>query len=925
MTRFDPKIRAEAVSLLKEVFVILEQHGRREQPSPQQPQRRRKSRKPSPVRIALGVVKWIFITLWTVLLIGVCTALVGLHFFKEYIDTVVTPNVAVRAEDYTMKLSSFIYYQDKETGSWKELQSVHGAENRILVEFKDMSPYLWQAAVSIEDERFFKHQGVDWKRTLGAVKELITGDGSYGGSTITQQVLKNMTKDNKPYVNRKVREIFRALEFEKNYGKEYILEQYLNDIYLGQGCYGVQTAAQFYFGKDAKDLSLAESACIIAITNNPSLYGPLYDVTYTREDGTKVTPRELNKNRQETILNKMCDENVINPETGLPYITKAQAEAAKAEVLQFADGSTSAKEIVEEVSGEVEINSWFVDKVIQDVVQGLQEEYNITKEEAYTRLYNSGYRIYTTLDPDIQALAESIYEDRSNLDVTSRNGQQLQSAITILDPYTADIVAMVGKVGEKQENLGWNCATAKRQVGSSMKPLTAYAPALDAGVITQGSVFDNYPVQELNGNPWPKNSPNTYTGFTTVRTGVQKSINTIAVQALQSVGVEEAYRFATENLNLGLVADDMVVGALGMGGLTRGLNTVEMAAAYACFANNGVYNEPRTYVRVTRVDNATGQEVTVLENEGESHVAMKETTAYLMTEMLKNAVTSGTGGQARFNGMHIAGKTGTTNDAKDRYFVGFTPYYVAAVWAGYEDPERISYSGNPAITMWKKVMEPLHMELPDKDFENKPATGLTTISVCLDSGMRPTDACRADPRGGRIASFTAASGTGPTEDCTIHKVVSYCTEGHCLAGETCPEAVVEQRAYLDYVREDYGPSIKAEDDAYLISTLEKAKEPSEANPTGGCPVHEGVSLPENPLDPMNPVDPNNPSGGTTTNPSEPYVPSPGESHEGYGPPPPKPDPTPEPDPVTPVEPEEPGTTDPDGGGGLFDDLWGIAM
>ena len=390
MTRFDPKIRAEAVSLLKEVFVILEQHGRREQPSPQQPQRRRKSRKPSPVRIALGVVKWIFITLWTVLLIGVCTALVGLHFFKEYIDTVVTPNVAVRAEDYTMKLSSFIYYQDKETGSWKELQSVHGAENRILVEFKDMSPYLWQAAVSIEDERFFKHQGVDWKRTLGAVKELITGDGSYGGSTITQQVLKNMTKDNKPYVNRKVREIFRALEFEKNYGKEYILEQYLNDIYLGQGCYGVQTAAQFYFGKDAKDLSLAESACIIAITNNPSIYGPLYDITYTREDGTKVTPRELNKNRQETILNKMCDENVINPETGLPYITKAQAEAAKAEVLQFADGSTSAKEIVEEVSGEVEINSWFVDKVIQDVVQGLQEEYNITKEEAYTRLYNSG-------------------------------------------------------------------------------------------------------------------------------------------------------------------------------------------------------------------------------------------------------------------------------------------------------------------------------------------------------------------------------------------------------------------------------------------------------------------------------------------------------------------------------------------------------
>lgn len=904
----------------------MEQHGRREAASPRPQTRRRRPRRTA-LGVVLGVFKWFFITLWTVLLIGVCTALIGLHFFKEYIDTVVTPNVAVRAEDYTMNLSSFIYYEDKETGTWKELQSIHGVENRILVDFKDMSKYLWQAAVSIEDERFFQHEGVDWKRTLGAVKELVTGDGSYGGSTITQQVLKNMTHDNKPYVNRKVREIFRALEFETNYTKDYILQLYLNMIYLGQGCNGVQTAAQFYFGKDAKDLDLAESACIIAITNNPSLYGPMYDVTYTREDGTKVTPRELNKNRQEVILNKMAE--VVNPETGMPFITEAQRDAAKAEVLQFADGSTSAEDIVEKATGGVELNSWFVDEVIRDVTADLSEAQNISLEEAEVLLYNSGYHIYTTLDPKIQALAESVYEDRSNLDVTSRNGQQLQSAITIIDPYTADIVAMVGKVGEKTGNLVWNCATAKRQVGSSMKPLTAYAPALDAGVITQGTVFDNYPVQELNGSPWPKNSPNTYTGFTTVRTGVQRSINTIAVQALQSVGVEEAYRFATENLNLGLVPDDMVVGALGMGGLTRGLNTVEMAAAYACFANNGVYNEPRTYVRVTRVDSATGQEVTVLENESESHVAMKETTAYLMTDMLKNAVAAGTGSSAKFGGMHIAGKTGTTNDNKDRYFVGFTPYYVAAVWTGYEEPERISYSGNPAITMWKKVMQPLHDDLPDKDFDNKPATGLTTISVCLDSGMLATDACRADPRGSRIGTFTAASGTGPTEECTMHKLVPYCTEGHCIAGDTCPAETVEERAYLDYVREDYGPSIKADDDQYLISNLEKVKEPSETNPTGGCPVHEGMGLPPREEDPLNPEDPYDPNAGVTTPPETavPTEPSGGESHEGYGgTSKPKPEPEPEPDPVTPSEPAEPENPgNGNNGGGLFDDLWGIAM
>ena len=656
-------------------------NGKREQPAGQAQPVRRKRKKKSALRRVLGVFKGIFLTLWTVLLVGAGASLVGLHFFKQYVETTLAPSLEVRAEDYTMNLSSFIYYQDKETGAWKELQSVHGEENRILVDFDEMSDYLWQAAVAIEDERFFEHQGVDWKSTARAVYQLAQGDSSRGGSTITQQVLKNMTEDDKPYVNRKIREIFRALEFEKNYRKEQILELYLNFIYLGQHCYGVQTAAQYYFGKDAKDLSLAESACLIAITNNPSLYGPMYDITYTRKDGTKITPRELNKERQGWVLDKMAE--VINPETGLPYITEAQRDAAKAEVLQFADGSTSADDIVEAATGKIEINSWFVDQVLRDVSADLAAEYKIDTKDALKRLYNSGFKIYTTLDPNIQSIAESVYEDRSNLDVTSRSGQKIQSGITIIDPYTGNIVAMVGKIGEKEGNLIWNYATGKRQVGSSIKPLTAYAPALDAGTITPASTFDNYPVRLLNGTPWPKNSPSTYTGWTSVRIGIQNSINTIALQAMESVGVEESYRFATENLNLSLVPEDMAPGALGMGGLTQGLNTVEMAAAYACFANSGVYNEPRTYLRVTRTD-SSGQEVVVLENEAESHVAMKETTAYLMTDMLKQAIRAGTGGSANFSGMTIAGKTGTTNKNYDRYFVGFTPYYVAAVWTGYD-------------------------------------------------------------------------------------------------------------------------------------------------------------------------------------------------------------------------------------------------
>ena len=310
----------------------------------------------------------------------------------------------------------------------------------------------------------------------------------------------------------------------------------------------------------------------------------------------------------------------------------------------------------------------------------------------------------------------------------------------------------------------------------------------------------------------------------------------------------------------------------------------------------------------------------MLEKESDSHVAMKETTAYLMTDMLKNAVANGTGGSANFRGMTIAGKTGTTNKNYDRYFVGYTPYYVAAVWTGYEQPEKISYSGNPAITMWKKVMQPIHENLPNKDFDLSSA-GLTTVTVCADSGMKPTDACRADVRGSRTVSFLMPTGSAPTEECTMHKMVDYCTEGQCLATENCPEECVVQKAVLDYVREDYGVSVS--DDPYLLVNMEKAIEIKEDG-TGGCPAH--ANLPpaeENPV-----VDPENPETPPAVDPNAPLVtPDPGgEGHEGYGgggtttPNPPavqEPDP-----PVAPTTPTEPDSTqDPAGDGNWFDSLW----
>ncbi len=864
------------------------------------PERRPRKRRASPGRIAAGIIGRVFFAVFTLALIGICTAGIFAYIFMQYINTSVAPNLAVSMEDYELDLSSFIYYQDKETQEWVEYQTIHGVENRILVDFDDIPDAMWQAAVAIEDHRFFQHHGVDWYGTLGAVKTFLTGGDTRGASTITQQVLRNITEDKEVTVNRKIREIFRALQFEKNNTKDQILTRYLNTIYLGQGCYGVQTAAQYYFGKDVKDLSVAECASIIAITNNPELYGPMSTITITRSDGSTWTPREYNKYRQELILERMANPEVINPDTGVPYLTEEEYERIKAEPLIFTDGSVDADELVAKANTGTGINNWFVEQVIWDVSADLAKKYEISEGAARTLMYSSGYRIYTTMDPQIQNIAETVYADRSNLDITSKNGQPIQSGMTIVDPSNGNVVAIVGAIGPKDKNLVSSYATMKKQVGSSMKPLTAYAPALDAGTITPASTFDNYPVRLEGGSPWPKNSPNTYTGWTSVREGIRRSINTIAVQSLESVGAVAAYAFATDNLRLGLDPNDMAPSPLGMGGLTYGLSTVEMAAAYSCFANNGIYNKPRTY---TKVEDSKGN--VILENQPESHVAMKETTAYLMTDMLNRAVAGGgTGSAANFSGMTIAGKTGTTNTACDRYFVGYTPYYCAAVWTGFKSAERIpSKLGNTAIVMWKKVMQQIHEDLPNKSFD-KPASGLTSVTVCADSGKRCTDACHADIRGDRAVSFVIPTGLEPAEECTLHTMANYCTEGECLAGEFCPESSIVEKGVLNYEREDYGPNISAEDNPYLLINIQKAAEEA-----GGCPFHT-TGLPYDPEwgDPSNPFDPNYQPPVEPVDPGD--VTDPGTTN---------------PDPGTPQEPAEPDTppstsTEP-GGGNWFDNLW----
>ncbi|MEG1683427.1 MAG: PBP1A family penicillin-binding protein [Oscillospiraceae bacterium] len=742
--------------------------------------------------------------LGTLALIFVVTCVMFACIFMIYVKTALADEVAINAEEYTMELSSMMYYEET-PGNWTELKTLHGKENRIWVDYEKMPKALTQAAIAIEDKRFMTHHGVDWWRTGQAVTNMFFGmKNTFGGSTITQQLIKNMTHDDEGTVKRKVTEMFRALEFEKNYSKDEIMELYLNTIFLGYGRNGVQTASQLYFGKDVSALTTAECASLIGITNNPWVYDPL------RNEKSLAN----NKKRQQLILDAMLEQEMISD---------SEYGAAVAQELVFTDDAT-APDTEEDVSN---INSYFEDQVINDVRDDLMAEKGLSEEAATHLLFYGGYRIYTTVDKEIQEIAESVYEDRGNLDYTSKNGARLQSAITIIDPETGNVVAMVGGVGPKEGSRVMNRATRLRQCGSSIKPIASYAPALDAGVITMASVIDSCPVRLLNGNPWPKNSGGAYGGLTTLSAAVAGSINTVAVRVIESLGVSNSYSFLTDKLGItSLVSDDLNSASLGLGGLTKGVTTEEMAAAFAAFPNHGIYTAPRTYVKVT---DAAGN--IILDKTPKSVVAMKETTAYFINQLLTGAVTGGTGGGAAFSGMTVAGKTGTTSENYDRYFAGYTPYYCAAVWCGYDQNEKISTPVNPSAALWRKVMSKIHADLPNKKFD-VPTTGLTQVTVCMDSGLLATAACGNDLRGSRVHTVTVAAGTEPTATCNLHQDIQYCTEGKCIAGDFCPESTVAVKSALNYSRETFGVAVG--DSAYLLTSLEAL---------GACPVHTTAIAP----------------------------------------------------------------------------------
>lgn len=651
-----------------------------------------------------GSIGTVLKVIGTVLLIFLVAGMMFTCVFAYYVKTCLVPSFDLNLEDLKLNESSTFWYQDA-SGEWRELATLSGSEKRKWVDYEDLPWYLEKALVAIEDKRFYEHKGVDWYRTAGAFVTMFAKmDTSYGGSTITQQLIKNLTGKDEVTIQRKLSEIFGALELEKRYDKQEIVEYYLNAVYFGQGCYGVQMAAQTYFGKDAKDLTLAESAAIVGITNLPTYYDPFYN-------------EQNNKDRQETILREMYEQG---------FIDYQQYKEAVAEELVF------TRSPGEEYSQT--IYSYYTEVVIDDVINDLMQLKGISRETADTLLRNGGYNIYTCLDVNVQNSIDAIYTDLEAIPNTWGSDQQLQSGIVVMDPYDGRILGLSGGVGEKTGNFELNRATGtKRPPGSSIKPLSAYGPAIDLGLITPETTVMDAANVVLNGTDWlPQNDSRTYMGLVTIYTALQYSINTVAAQIVDILpqGPQTSYDYLVNHLGFtSLVPEhDIAYAPMSLGQFYNGCTVREMAQAYCSIVNDGIFTYSRTYTMLTDSEGSI-----VIDNTPRTIQAFEPNTAYTLTYMLQNAVEHGTGTEAALWTVPVAGKTGSSGQYMDRWFVGCTPYYVAAVWTGYDTQEAIQVSGNPAAQLWKKVMSPLHDGLAWKSFtypylsgENTGIFGYTT-------------------------------------------------------------------------------------------------------------------------------------------------------------------------------------------------------
>lgn len=691
----------------------------------------------------------IFVLLVLLVLIGV-GIIAGIFFSDKF---------KLTEEDLTIKnINGTVLDKDGNI-----IATLSGAENRKIVSTEDMPEYLPKAFIAIEDKRFYEHKGIDIKRTTYATIMYIIHHGdsaSGGGSTITQQLIKNIKNDKADSgskgIERKIREMARAYNVEKILSKDQILELYLNQIPMGSTIYGVGMAAEYYFSKPVGELDLAECAFLAGINHGPSAYNPFIGL-----DNADIIQK-----RTKEVLYQMKDQGYITSEE---EYNNAVAEVENG--LNFKQGANVSKTSY----------SYHTAAAIKQVVEDLMEEKEITKETAELMVENNGYTIYTTQDTAIQDVMEEeflktkyIKSGKTKKDDGTLLNEHTQAAMVIIDHTTGKVVATVGGLGEDSNATGINRALRGKQTGSSMKPLACEAPALEKGIINAGTVYDDS-ATNFGGNYTPHNSGG-FNGLMTIRTALAQSSNIVHLKIMKEVGPANAIKFlSTMGIDVDQKHEEITL-ALG----TADVSPLNMAAAYASIANNGEYIEPTFY---TKVEDASGN--TVIEAKQDKRRVMSEANAYILQDLLKSPARSGTAAVCYMSNMDVGAKTGSTNDYIDRWLCGFTPYYTAATWFGFDYSELPVFRGNNAANIWASVMKNIHNSLPTARF--KKPSNVVYATICQDSGCIATDSCT------RTMSEVFVKGSLPGK-CEGHTKLKICQDSGKIANEYCKN--VEEKTFL---------------------------------------------------------------------------------------------------------------------------------
>ncbi len=745
-----------------------------------------------PVQVALyGLFKvftWFINIMFTVVLVGIISAAVVVAAFIIYIqssmDTSYTGLENLRFESAQETVITYT----TDTGEEIKVDSFTGAENRSWASYDEIPADLINAYVAIEDKRYWEHPGVDYRRTANAVLNFFVSSGDRsGGSTITQQLIKNVSKNDDATIQRKVQEILRAMYVGQNYSKEEVLEMYLNTIFLSQNSYGVKAAAQTYFGKDLDELTLIECAALASIPKSPTKYDPLRN------------PYQ-NQLRRDLVLEEMLKQSLDEDGNFLPdaIITQEEYDMYHGAPLEL---NTNREEEYTET-----VHSYYMDALVDDVIKALCDTYGYDNATAARMLYSGGLTVVSNMDPLVQESMERVFEQTSNdylylkgESVPTTSGVIPQASMVVMDQRTGKVLGIVGGRGEKKENRGLNRATqSRRQCGSSIKPLSLYTLGIDAGVITYGSSVDDVPIMKNDDKYWPNNMPRRYYGMIDVNFAVIKSLNTVPVWLVDKLGVDTCYSFLTDTLGFTSLVDRMETGSgvfsdkalapLALGGFTYGVTTIEMAQGYCMIANGGKTSEAQLFSEIR--DNKGN---ILIKNTPKHKVAVSESSAYIMNSMLMNVISQegATGTRVQMDEKYevqVAGKTGSTNDDRDRYFVAYTPEYVGAVWFGYDNNKALSgFPYNPAISLWDRVFDNIYAGLKNANIEYTKEfaepSGMVRVKYCAISGKLASDSCYRDIyyynasknsfSGNPVRTGVFARGTQPTEKCDCHIDVQY--------------------------------------------------------------------------------------------------------------------------------------------------------